>query len=349
MTSLSESYNECRRITSRSGSNFAAAFCFLPREKRRAMEVLYAFMRLADDLADGDLRTVRDERRKGRVSLSDAERRSLLERWRADLLTHLEISETSAADRTTSAAEPFGADRGGKFPSSARLKSKEDGGAAAAVLPAILDVVRRFSIDRTSLSDVIDGVLSDLTGPVRLETEEEAFRYCDRVAGAVGKGVLAILGTNGPLTDPEIQSEAAACGRAFQWTNFLRDIREDILIRGRVYFPMSDFRDAGLDPTELLPLFKVRTGGRSILGFRLADPHDPLTRFFQRQIDRTETFYADSDPLADRVAADSRKVFRLMRERYRAIFQKIVRRRERIFEGPVRLSLLEKIGLILFT
>ncbi len=46
------SYGFCRRMSRRTGSNFQAGFLLLSREKRRALEALYAFMRHTDDLAD---------------------------------------------------------------------------------------------------------------------------------------------------------------------------------------------------------------------------------------------------------------------------------------------------------
>ncbi|HUT10408.1 MAG TPA: squalene/phytoene synthase family protein [Thermoguttaceae bacterium] len=45
-------YDACRRMARRSGSSFYPSFFGLPREKRRAMDALYAFMRHTDDLAD---------------------------------------------------------------------------------------------------------------------------------------------------------------------------------------------------------------------------------------------------------------------------------------------------------
>jgi len=59
-------------ITRRSASNLALAFCLLPRAKRDAMAVLYAFCREVDDVADEDAVPV-------------AERRAQLAAWRADL------------------------------------------------------------------------------------------------------------------------------------------------------------------------------------------------------------------------------------------------------------------------
>jgi phytoene synthase len=45
-------YRHCEAVTRRSGSSFAAAFWMLPRPRRRALHAIYAFCRLADDIAD---------------------------------------------------------------------------------------------------------------------------------------------------------------------------------------------------------------------------------------------------------------------------------------------------------
>ena len=46
------SYAHCRVVTRRARSSFPLAFRLLPPAKRRAMDALYAFMRVSDDLAD---------------------------------------------------------------------------------------------------------------------------------------------------------------------------------------------------------------------------------------------------------------------------------------------------------
>lgn len=64
-------YAHCREVVRRSGSSFASAFWMLPPERRRAIHAVYAFCRLADDIADDpDVR---------------ADRRLLIERWRGEL------------------------------------------------------------------------------------------------------------------------------------------------------------------------------------------------------------------------------------------------------------------------
>ena len=57
---LAGAYAHCARIVRRSGSSFAAAFWMLPPQRRRALHAVYAFCRLADDIADDP--AVREDR-----------------------------------------------------------------------------------------------------------------------------------------------------------------------------------------------------------------------------------------------------------------------------------------------
>ena len=50
-----EAYAEVERITRRRARNFAYGIMILPRPKRRAIAAIYAFARLVDDIADGEL------------------------------------------------------------------------------------------------------------------------------------------------------------------------------------------------------------------------------------------------------------------------------------------------------
>jgi phytoene synthase len=71
--------------------------------------------------------------------------------------------------------------------------------------------------------------------PVRMQTIDQLLRYCDLVAGSVGKMLLPILAPNARM---DLTPFAIALGRAFQLTNILRDIGEDYR-RDRVYLPSS--------------------------------------------------------------------------------------------------------------
>jgi phytoene synthase len=51
-SSLAESFAACHAITTAANSSFPVAFRLLPPARRRAMDALYAYMRVTDDLAD---------------------------------------------------------------------------------------------------------------------------------------------------------------------------------------------------------------------------------------------------------------------------------------------------------
>lgn len=75
--SLEESYNYCQSLSRRTARNFHYSFLTLPADKRRDMCVLYAFMRLSDDLGDD-------------TTIPSAERAERLNRWRVSLKQSLD-------------------------------------------------------------------------------------------------------------------------------------------------------------------------------------------------------------------------------------------------------------------
>ncbi len=102
-------YRHCAAIARASGSSFLAAFWLFPEPERRALHAIYAFCRLADDIADdesvrGDRRKLIDEWRRvleeaylGKsdhpvgIALGDAAQRfRLREEWFHDLLSGVE-------------------------------------------------------------------------------------------------------------------------------------------------------------------------------------------------------------------------------------------------------------------
>ena len=68
--------------------------------------------------------------------------------------------------------------------------------------------------------------------------------YTHGSAGVIGLQMLPVLGTVGPRE--EAAPYAAALGEAFQLTNFLRDVGED-LDRGRLYLPADELAAFGVD------------------------------------------------------------------------------------------------------
>jgi phytoene synthase len=111
------------------------------------------------------------------------------------------------------------------------------------VLPAVLHTARTYQIPLTLFEEFLAAMRMDLT--VTDYPDRPALnRYMRGSAEVIGLQMLPILGTVGPLRDAEPTAEAL--GRAFQLTNFLRDINED-LQRNRVYLPADELAAFGVD------------------------------------------------------------------------------------------------------
>ena len=116
------------------------------------------------------------------------------------------------------------------------------------VLAAVAHTVRRYDIDADLFEDFLASMRMDLT--VADYPNRDALNvYMRGSAEAIGLQVLPILGTVAPVE--EAVPHAAALGRAFQLTNFIRDVNEDLL-RGRIYLPADELATYGVDRDLLM-------------------------------------------------------------------------------------------------
>jgi len=210
-------------LSRRSGSNFYLGFLLLPREKRRAMDALYAFMRHTDDLVDA-------------APVDRAiEPREQLRRWRCMLENSLVGGDSLLADA-------------GRISAKAVPKAEAT---AVHLLPALVDTVKKYHIPGDCLYSVLDGVEMDLDSS-RYETFEELRLYCLRVASAVGLACIHIWGFRGQgtLEGKAAIEPARQAGIALQLTNILRDLKADAAA-GRIYLPLKDFHACGYSEEEL--------------------------------------------------------------------------------------------------
>jgi phytoene synthase len=328
---LETSYAFCRQSCRQAGSSFYAGFLLLPKEKRRAMEALYAFMRCTDDLADegtggrGQGSGARGRRsgisgqgpevggQGGESPNQENVRGAAIAAWRAAL-------EQALTDTGPAVQLP---------PQLAELPPQHDFPLSAlclppsALFPALADTVRRFHIPHEHLLAVIDGVEMDLL-PRRYETFDELERYCERVASAVGLACIHIWGFRGP----EAIEPARQAGVALQLTNILRDLREDAAA-GRVYLPLADLRRCGYSEQELL-------AGKANGAFF------ELMRF---EIDRAKQFYRAAAGLRDWLEPDGRRIFGLMTATYRQLLKRIERQPADVLRRRVRVGFLTKLRL----
>lgn len=120
----------------------------------------------------------------------------------------------------------------------------EAGGSDDLVLKAVVHTIQAFGHDPECFRRFLASMAMDLTIG-RYETWDDLLVYMDGSAAVIGEMMLPILE---PL-DHAAFAHARDLGNAFQLTNFLRDVAED-LDRGRVYLPQEDLARFGADPAR---------------------------------------------------------------------------------------------------
>lgn len=285
---LAASYALCRAISCAAGSSFYPAFSLLSLEKARAMEAIYAFCRFTDDLVDG------------KTCLEPARCLETWHRWVVRAVTpndpscdplHFEVSAWDSALQT-----------------------------GRNILPALRDTVARFHIPPDSLLAVIEGVRMDLT-PRQFATFAELENYCRKVASAVGVACLCVWG----VKSNNIPPQAHDCGVAFQLTNILRDLPEDVKV-GRLYLPREDFVRFGCTMEDLLAR-RITPEWLQLLDF---------------QIERARSYYRRAAAVYDVLSTEGRKIFGLMWDVYWHLLKKIAAQKEQLLQRRIRLSSVQK-------
>ena len=163
----------------------------------------------------------------------------------------------------------------------AEMEAALDGAPTAApVLAALADTARRHDIDRKHFADFMVSMRMDTT-VTEYATFDDLAVYVHGSAAVIGLQMLPILGTTVPRAQAE--PHAAALGVAFQLTNFLRDVGED-LDRGRVYLPLDELGAFGVD--------------RDLLGWcrRKRRGHPRVRRALAHLVDHTQGVYREAEP-----------------------------------------------------
>jgi 15-cis-phytoene synthase len=162
------------------------------------------------------------------------------------------------------------------------------------VLAAVQHTARRYGIRDELFDDFLTSMRMDLA--VTDYPDRAALNlYMKGSAEAIGLQLLPILGTTGPAE--EAAPYAAALGRAFQLTNFLRDIDED-LIRQRVYLPADELAAYGVDRDILMWCQTNRQTDRRVRN-ALADQHDVARQIYRHAAGGVALLAPRSRPCVD--------------------------------------------------
>ena len=114
------------------------------------------------------------------------------------------------------------------------------------ILPAVLHTIEAFDLDRDDFASFLECMTMDLT--VTTYADYAALlSYMEGSAAVIGTMMLPILD---PLDAAAAREPARQLGLAFQLTNFIRDVAED-LGRGRIYLPLADLARFGVDREDL--------------------------------------------------------------------------------------------------
>jgi phytoene synthase len=185
------------------------------------------------------------------------------------------------------------------------------------VLKAVVHTVKAFDIDPDCFRRFLRSMTMDLT-VATYETWDDLLVYMDGSAAVIGEMMLPILE---PLR-PEATAHARDLGNAFQLTNFLRDIAED-LDRNRQYVPQEDLRRFGVDLTAR----------------RCTPEFVELMRF---EIARCRELYVSADLGLAMLPTESAKCIGAARVLYGRILDKIEEQHYDVFAKRARVSTAEK-------
>lgn len=168
------------------------------------------------------------------------------------------------------------------------------------------------------------GLLEEFFASMRLDLDVQTYptwgdlqHYMRGSAAVIGELMAPVLGAG-----PEALPHAAALGEAFQLTNFVRDVREDLAL-GRVYLPQDDLAAHGVSVSDLRDCADDETVTPAVRGV------------LERQIERARDLYAAAEPGVAMLDPSARPCIRVAIRLYSQILVEIERAGMNVFGGRV--------------
>lgn len=141
------------------------------------------------------------------------------------------------------------------------------------VLVAFDQLRERYDISDHEVNVFIDAMKTDIETN-RYESYADLEAYMRGSAASVGVMMTAIMESD---EAEAAHPHAVTLGEAFQMTNFLRDVREDVLERDRIYLPLESLREHDVDETAVERL----------------EFSDSFASVMQSELKRTERLYRE--------------------------------------------------------
>lgn len=193
------------------------------------------------------------------------------------------------------------------------------------VLDEVLVLPQKYGFPRAWLSEIIDGVASDIS-KTRYATFEELLGYCYKVASVVGLVSIEIFGHQNPAT----RDYAINLGYALQFTNIIRDVGQDARDTGRIYLPQSELRQFGVLESEILD----------------ARPSERFTKLMDFQYRRARDYYHAAQKALSPEDRKNVVASEIMAAIYSRILEKLKRERYPVFSKRTRLNTFHKVWIL---
>jgi len=176
------------------------------------------------------------------------------------------------------------------------------------LLPAVLHTIDAFDLDRTDFATFLTSMAMDLE-VADYPDYPALLSYMEGSAAVIGTMMLPILDPTDPA---EAREPARQLGFAFQLTNFVRDVAED-LDRDRVYLPLADLARFGVSVADLREAARRGSTGPAIR---------ELIAF---EVDRARAHYAAAAPGVPMLAPSSQGCIRAAYHLYAGILDEVER------------------------
>lgn len=203
------------------------------------------------------------------------------------------------------------------------LASLDAGRPRDAVSRAMLTTLRRWDIPRAHVEAFLASMRMDVTR-TGYATYAELEEYMYGSAAVIGLQMLPVLEPTGDAA----AHHARLLGEAFQMSNFVRDVGED-LDRGRVYLPQEDLEAAGVSRQDL------------VAGRRCGVLTPPVRDLLAFEVARTRRLYTRAEPGIGMLHPTSRDAIRCAFVLYRGILDAVEAAGYRVLDrrvsvGPAR-------------
>ena len=193
-----------------------------------------------------------------------------------------------------------------------------------ALFAELRETIAACQLEQSLFTDLLDAFDQDCHQ--RRYDRPQLLDYCRRSADPIGRLVLRVSG----YRDANLDAQSDRVCTGLQLLNHLQDMREDLLERDRIYFPIEELTAAGASEQDL----------------RATQASPAVRRFVLAQADRIADDFAAGWPIVNGVAGRLRLELRAILRGAAAVLQRIRAVDGDVLCGNVHLSKVRRLGTV---